>query len=117
MRGDRQGCTSATGAKIDIWKANASMRKRSVEAAETLALQGLAFLAAEPERLGPFLAETGVGPADLQARASERETLISVLDWLLANESLLLVFAADRGIPPEDILPARHVLSGELSAD
>ena len=39
------------------------------EEAEAIALSALAFLAEEPERLGRFLALTGMGPAELRAQA------------------------------------------------
>jgi hypothetical protein len=32
------------------------------EAAEMVAVQALSFIAGDPERLGQFLAETGIGP-------------------------------------------------------
>jgi hypothetical protein len=37
-----------------------------LEAAETIAIAGLAFLAEDARRLGRFLAETGVGPEELR---------------------------------------------------
>lgn len=85
------------------------------ERAEAIALLGLAYLAADAERLGPFLAQTGMGPQDLASQATQRDLQVSVLDWLLGNESLLLAFAADNDIKPETVLPARHVLAGEIS--
>lgn len=85
------------------------------ERAEAIALLGLAFLAADAERLGPFLASTGMGPHDLSERATQADLQVSVLDWLLADESLLLIFAADNNIRPDTVLPARHVLAGDMS--
>jgi hypothetical protein len=41
------------------------------EAAQALALRALAFLAEDPERLGRFLALSGMGPAELRTRASD----------------------------------------------
>src|SRR5688500_15467515 len=38
---------------------------RSIEDAEALALRALGFLASDPARLEVFLAETGLGPANL----------------------------------------------------
>ena len=42
------------------------------DAAETIALQALAFLATDGERLERFLALTGMGPDELRTRARER---------------------------------------------
>ena len=43
------------------------------EAAETLAVAALAFLAAEPEHLGGFLAATGIGPDQIRKAAARPE--------------------------------------------
>jgi hypothetical protein len=77
-----------------------------LETAEALALQGLAFLAEEPGRLQRFMAATGIDPGELRARANSPELLGAVLEHLAGDESLLLVFAAGRGIAPERIAPA-----------
>lgn len=84
--------------------------------AETIALQALTFLAADTDRLGRFLAETGIGPAELASRASERDFQVSVLDWLLADETMLMVLTTQSDIGPAEVLPARHVLSGDMTA-
>ena len=91
------------------------MRVPEQDEAEAIALRGLAFLAQTQETLGPFLEESGIAISDLAQSAMERDVQISVLDWLLGNESLLMVFAADSGIAPETILPARHVLAGDIA--
>lgn len=89
----------------------------SADEAAALALSGLAFLAGEEARLGRFLALTGIGPDQLRAAADAPETLVAVLDYLLADESLLLVFASSCSIPPEAVVPARIVLAGTLGAE
>lgn len=80
--------------------------------AETLALRALAFLATEPERIEPFLATTGLGPATLRSAAQEPGFLLAVLDHLCANDSLLLEFAGNLSLNPELIGEAREILSG-----
>ena len=87
-----------------------------LEKAEVLALQALDFLAQEPERLGRFLALSGIGPAQLRDSAGSPHTLAGVLDHLLQDESLLLVFCSLNGHLPQSVAPARQVLlaaSGE----
>lgn len=83
--------------------------------AETIALSGLAFLAEDPQRLGRFLALTGIGPQELRARAQTPRVLAAVLDHLMHDESLLLVFAASLSVKPELIAPAHALL--ELADD
>jgi hypothetical protein len=85
--------------------------------APAIALSGLAFLAEDLPRLGRFLALTGIGPEHLREAASAPETQLAVLDHLLSDESLLLVFAASKGIPPETIAPARAALARSLGQD
>lgn len=80
------------------------------EAAHTIALQALAFLASDGERLGRFLALTGMGPAELKAQAGDTALLQGVLDHLMRDESLLLVFASDAGLKPEQVAAAFHAL-------
>ena len=82
------------------------------EAAETIAAQGLAFLSAEPALLARFLALTGLQPADLKARLGSGEVLAAVLNFLAADESLLLAFAANHNVAPETIGLALSVLEG-----
>ncbi|HJZ43378.1 MAG TPA: DUF3572 domain-containing protein [Hyphomicrobiaceae bacterium] len=86
----------------------------TLEAAEAIALQGLAFLAEEPQRLQRFVAVTGLEPAELRARADTAELLSAVLEHLAGDESLLLVFAASRGIAPETIAPAMALLQARF---
>ena len=86
----------------------------TLEAAEAIALQGLAFLAEEPGRLQRFVAVTGLEPAELRARADTAELLSAVLEHLAGDESLLLVFAASRGIAPETIAPAMALLQARF---
>ena len=88
--------------------------KMSEAQAETLALQALAWLAADPERLGLFLAETGLGPAELRSRATDKALLGGILDHLLAREYLLIRFAEESEIDPAAPALARTKLPGAL---
>jgi hypothetical protein len=81
------------------------------EAAETLAIQALTYLAGEPERLARFLASTGIGPDSLRAAAREPLFLAGVLDHLATDEALLTDFAIQANIDPLAVGEARGVLS------
>jgi len=76
----------------------------TADQAAALALRGLAWLAGDSERLGRFLALTGLGPASLRAGANDPAILAAVLDHLLGHERDLLDFCADEGV--EAALPA-----------
>ena len=80
--------------------------------AEEVAIAALAFLAAEPGRLARFMGATGLDVGDLARGAAGPEVLGAMLDHLLEDESLLLVFAAEHRIAPERVGPARQALSG-----
>ena len=86
--------------------------RQSFHDAETLAVQALGFLASEPERIGPFLAATGLDPANLRAAAGEPGFLAAVLDFLLDHEPTLLDAAHDLGVPAERIVRLRRCLPG-----
>ena len=84
----------------------------SFDAAETLALQALGWLAAQPERAGAFLGMAGAAPDELRARASDPEFLGFVLDFLLSDEEALLEFCTDQAIQPDRPMRARAALPG-----
>jgi hypothetical protein len=89
-----------------------SRSAQSREAAETLAVQALAFIAEEPDRLGAFLAASGIGPEAIRDAAREPGFLAGVLDHMLGDESLLLAFADSAGLDPASIARARRALGG-----
>jgi hypothetical protein len=90
----------------------------SRDAAESLAIQALSFIASDATQLGRFLALTGIGPAQLRAAAAEPGFLSGVLDFLSTDERLLTTFAAEAGINPADIGRARTALgAGDWERD
>jgi uncharacterized protein DUF3572 len=82
--------------------------------ASTLAIAALSFIAEDPERLGRFLALTGIGPESLRAAAREPGFLLGVLDHVAGDEALLLAFSDSASVDPEDIARARNVLAGDV---
>ena len=80
------------------------------EVAEIVAVQALSFLAGEPERLGRFLAESGLGPETLRSAASDPNFLISVLDFILGDDETVKAFALASKLHPTNIAAARQVL-------
>jgi len=82
------------------------------ELAETVAIQALSFLAEEPERLGRFLALTGLAPESLRAAAREPNFLLGVLDHLAGDERLLREFASQQEFAAEVVTKARDLLAG-----
>jgi hypothetical protein len=87
------------------------------EAAEALAVAALAYLAAEPEQLGRFLAASGIGPERIREAARDPGFLAGVLDHFSADEPLLIAFARERGLDPAEIERARAALTGVWERD
>ena len=83
----------------------------TLDQAEALAVQGLTFLASDAQRLSRFLSLTGIDPGELKTWAENPHIQAAVLDHLLADESLLLVFAAETGTAPQAIAPAQALLA------
>jgi hypothetical protein len=81
-------------------------------AAEALAIQALTFIAGDGERLGRFLAITGIGPAQIRAAAQEPGFLVGVLSYLAGDERLLSAFAAETGLDPAHVGKALAALGG-----
>ena len=86
------------------------MQSASPDSARSLAVSALTFIAADPDRLGRFLGLTGLGPDNLRTAAADPAFLSSVLDYLVADEELLVGFAADAGLKPETIARAHAAL-------
>jgi len=84
----------------------------SREAAEHVAIQALSFIAGDGERLGGFLAATGIGPAAIRDAARDPQFLAGVLDYVAGNEPLLVDFAKYADLPPETVMIAVQALGG-----
>jgi hypothetical protein len=88
-------------------------RRMTKELAEALAIQALTYLAGDGERLGRFLAVTGIGPGEIRSAAGEPGFLVGVLEYLATDEPLLSGFAIDAGVAPTDIAAAHMALGGQ----
>jgi hypothetical protein len=85
------------------------------EVAEIVAVQALSFVAGDPERLGAFLAETGIGPETLRSAAADPHFLASVLDFVLRDDSTVKAFAAASELDPTTVAAARQALEEDPS--
>jgi hypothetical protein len=81
------------------------------EVAEIVAVQALSFIAGDPERLGLFLAETGIGPETLRTAAADPRFLASVLDFVLRDDATVKAFASASQLHPTNIAAAHQALS------
>ena len=81
------------------------------EVAEIVAIQALSFIAGEPERLGLFLAESGIGPETLRNAAADPRFLVSVLDFVMRDDATVKAFAATSKLHPTNIAAAHQALN------
>ena len=82
------------------------------DAAETIALKALAWLAAHEELLPVFLGATGTGEDDLRNRAEDPEFLGFVLDFLLMDDAWVVAFCSTHGLDNATPMQARAALPG-----
>jgi hypothetical protein len=81
------------------------------EVAEIVAVQALSFIASDPERLGLFLAESGIGPETLRTAAADPRFLASVLDFIMRDDATVKAFASVSQLHPTNIAAAHQALN------
>jgi hypothetical protein len=81
------------------------------EVAEIVAIQALSFVAGDPERLGAFLAESGIGPETLRSAAADSRFLAHVLDFVMRDDATVKAFAAVSQLHPTNIAAAHQALN------
>ena len=81
------------------------------QVAEIVAVQALSFIAGDPERLGQFLAESGIGPESLRAAATDPHFLANVLDFVMRDDATVKAFAEASELHPTNIAAAHQALN------
>jgi hypothetical protein len=84
----------------------------NMDRAATISLRVLAFLAEDGSRLQRFLNLTGIAPEALAALAPKAHFHAALLEYLLANEPLLIEFCDREDVDPSHPARALHVLTG-----
>ena len=82
------------------------------EQAEIFALQALAFLAQNEDKMNIFANLSGLGTGDILQRAGEPELLAGVVDFFLSDEELLADFCNANDIHPDTPARMRQALPG-----
>jgi hypothetical protein len=82
------------------------------DAAETVGVQALGWLAGNDELLPVFLGSTGASLDDLRAGAGEPAFLGSVLDFLMMDDAWVVAFCDATGMAYEAPMRARAALPG-----
>lgn len=86
--------------------------KKSIDA-EATAIAALSFIASDPERLVRFLSVTGITPQTLRSAAQDPSFLAQVMEYVAADEALLMTFAANEGVSPEAVARAYQALNAQ----
>ncbi|MFY0597693.1 MAG: DUF3572 domain-containing protein [Cognatishimia sp.] len=84
----------------------------SVEAAETLALQALSWLAGHDELMPVFLGATGASIEDLKSGANDPAFLGSVLDFITMDDQWVVEFCDLHKLDYSAPMMARQTLPG-----
>ncbi|MFT6580842.1 MAG: hypothetical protein ACJAU6_001272 [Alphaproteobacteria bacterium] len=84
------------------------MREDAVE----IAIKCLAFIGEDKDRLGDFLALSGVGPEKIRESAQDPAFLGGILDFILSDEAAVLEFAKWAEVDPGAVAVARMSLPG-----
>ena len=84
----------------------------SPEAAETLALQALAWLSANDELMPVFMGSTGVSVDDLKTQAADPAFLASILDFITMDDQWVIAFCDALKLEYTAPMMARQVLPG-----
>jgi hypothetical protein len=82
------------------------------EAAQTLALQALGWIASEDELFPLFLAATGATLSELRQKAVDPEFLAAVLDFLMQDDRWVVAFCDATGQAYTAPQAARAALPG-----
>lgn len=82
------------------------------DAAETIALRALGWLAGNDDLFPVFLGATGASAGDVAERAGDADFLGSVLDFLLMDDAWITAFCDEAGLPYTQPMQARAALPG-----
>lgn len=82
---------------------------------EIIPIRILAFLAEDRDRLGRFLAMTGLEGQDIRKAAAQPGFFLAVVDYLMQDEAALQAFCANEGLHPSKIAQVRQRLAGAVT--
>ena len=85
-------------------------RDTNLPDADVLGLQALVWTIGEPDRASRLIADTGLDPDDLRARAGEPAVLAAVIGYLESYEPDLVACASALNVSPEALVAAHAAL-------
>ncbi len=98
-------------------QSGAGRGSNDVTHAENVAFAAFDRLIAEPSRLAGFLSVTGLRPDTIRQAAGQPGFFAAILDYVSADEALVLAIAGELEMDPAEIAAARARLSPEAAFD
>ncbi|MEE2773289.1 MAG: DUF3572 domain-containing protein [Pseudomonadota bacterium] len=80
--------------------------------AQKYAISALSWLGNNPTELENFLTECGASVGDLRQASTQPEFLVSVLDFFLTSDKLVVELSSHLDVLPQEIIEAREHLPG-----
>lgn len=90
----------------NLMRSPSSQKTLSPKAVESLAIEALTLIASDPALASRFMSLSGFDPGSLRMAAKRPDFLAGVLDYVMADERLILDLAAATGHRPELIAAA-----------
>jgi Protein of unknown function (DUF3572) len=92
-------------------------RQQERALAESVAASALGFIASDEERLGRFVAVTGVDPGEIRTAARSPGFLAGVLQHVMDDDRLAAAFAEHADLTPERLMRAAAALGSHWERD
>ena len=86
-------------------------KRTTVEEAENIAVRAFSYITEDEERMGRFLSISGLRVDTIRIAAESAGFFAGILDYIASDEALLIGFAEQARIKPEQVMAARWTLS------
>ena len=96
---------------MQIDSMNTPLKRVTREEAENVAVGAFSYIISDEERLGRFMAVSGLQPDTIRSAASSPGFFAGILDYVVSDEPLLIALAKERDTKPEHIMQAHWTLS------
>jgi hypothetical protein len=83
----------------------------SVDEAERVAVSAFSYITNDEDRLNRFLAVSGLRVDTIRIAAESAGFFAGILDYIASDEALLVGFAEEQKIKPEQVMQAHWTLS------
>jgi len=88
-----------------------TIKKITVEEAESVALSAFSFITSDDGRMARFLSISGLRADTIRIAAESAGFFAGILDYIASDEALLIAFAEQTNIKPERVMQAHWTLS------